>query len=274
MEILPSFLLAFEDQDFLHREELRGVRFMLEYQKTEIALRDYGIRSTIVIFGSARTLSYEDSMVLKEQAKSVEDHKKADIAIKSSKWYEHAREFSKIASMNGGALNKFHHLDSVIATGGGPGIMEAANRGAHDANAPNIGFNIKLPFEATHNIYSTKELTFQFNYFALRKMHLAMRATALVAFPGGFGTLDEVFEILTLISCKKMGKVPIVLYDEEYWKSIINFNALLENGMISESDLDLFHYANTPNDAWETLVKNGLEARISKFPENNHPVSV
>jgi hypothetical protein len=171
-------------------------------------------------------------------------------------WYEEARRFAKIASEQGGSLTSHHGVrDNVIATGGGPGIMEAANRGAADAGAPSIGFNIGLPREQQPNAYSTPELTFQFHYFAVRKLHFAMRANALVAFPGGFGTLDELFEILTLLQTRKMPPVPILLIGRHYWTRVVNFEAIAEAGMIDRADLDLFCYADDAESGWRELVR-------------------
>ncbi len=238
----PAFRVAALDQDFLLDDRQRGVRFLLEYEKAEQALRKWGVDSTIVVFGSARTV---------ENGKG--EH---------SRWYDAARAFARIASERGGALDKNHdgHRDNVIATGGGGGIMEAANRGAADAGAPSIGFNIRLPFEQEPNPYSTPDLTFQFHYFGMRKMHFAMRAAALVIFPGGFGTFDELFELLTLVQTKKAPKLPIVLFDESYWSEVVNFKHIADHGMISPEDLNLFQYASTPEDAWACLVENGLQA--------------
>ncbi|MCB2113030.1 MAG: LOG family protein [Parvularculaceae bacterium] len=248
----PAYRLAALDQDFLLSDGLRGVRFLLEYEKAERALRDWGVASTIVVFGSAR---------IKENG-----------AGEHARWYSQAREFARIASERGGALDPNHDgtRNNVIATGGGGGVMEAANRGAHDAGAPSIGFNIRLPFEQEPNRYSTPALTFQFHYFAMRKMHFAMRAKALAIFPGGFGTLDELFELLTLIQTGKGDEIPVVLFDEDYWRKAINLEHLAEHGTISRSDLDLFRFARTPADAWEMLVASGLEcenANKSKAPE-------
>ncbi|NNE24108.1 MAG: LOG family protein, partial [Rhizobiales bacterium] len=217
----PSFRLPALDQDYLLGDSTRGVRFMLEYSKAEQILRKWRVKSTIVVFGSART--------------------RPDGEGNSGRWYQMARDFGGLASREGGALKGQageDDLNNVIATGGGPGIMEAANRGADEAGAPTIGFNITLPHEQEPNGYSTPDLTFNFHYFAMRKMHLAMRASALVVFPGGFGTMDELFELLTLIQTEKMPEIPIVLVDEAYWTSIVNFRAFVDNGTISEDDLD------------------------------------
>jgi uncharacterized protein (TIGR00730 family) len=245
----PSYRLAALDQDFLLGDSTRGVRFMLEYQKAEEALRAWAVRSTIVVFGSARV-------------------------PEGAPWYQAARAFAALASREGGAL-KFGRAggrENVIATGGGPGIMEAANRGARDVGAPSIGFNITLPMEQEPNAYSTPSLTFRFHYFAMRKMHFAMRANALVVFPGGFGTFDELFEILTLRQTGKASAMPVLLYDSAYWRSAINFQGLSDAGMISPGDLDLFHYADTPEGAWTSLVEQGLGQ--AHGPESGDPPQV
>ena len=234
-----SYRLAALDQDFLLADEQRGVRFLLEYEKAEQALRAWGVRSTVVVFGSSRIREAGDA--------------------RRARWYAQARAFGKLCSLEGGALDRNGgHRDNVIATGGGPGEMEAANRGAHDAGAPSIGFNIMLPREQIPNPYTTPELTFRFHYFAMRKMHLAMRAKALVVFPGGFGTFDELFEILTLRQTHKAPDIPVVLFDQKYWRSVINFDALLEAGMIQKSDLDLFTFAESAEEAWAQLVAHGV----------------
>lgn len=231
----PSYRMAAMDQDFLLGDSMRGVRFLMEYAKPEEALRAWGVRSTLVVFGSARIR---------------EGHR----------WYEEARAFGRLASERGGALRGRvgEPRDNVIATGGGPGIMEAANRGAVDAGAPSVGFNITLPHEQEPNAYSTPALTFRFHYFAMRKMHLAMRANALVVFPGGFGTFDEMFEMLTLRQTKKAPPVPVVLVDKAYWTSVIGFDALVEYGMIAASDLDLIGFAEDAEGVWAELLARGL----------------
>jgi uncharacterized protein (TIGR00730 family) len=234
----PSFRLPALDQDFLLGDSMRGVRFMLEYAKAEEILRHWRICSTIVVFGSARMAA-------------------------GSPWYETARTFASLASEKGGAKelrDGFRH--NVIATGGGPGIMEAANRGASEANAPSIGFNITMPLEQQPNAFSTPELTFQFHYFAMRKMHLAMRAAALIVFPGGFGTFDELFEILTLRQTNKMPEIPIALVDRDYWTSVVNFKRLQEYGMIAERDLDLFSIVETPDEIWNAISASGLKVHV------------
>ena len=236
-----AYRLPALDQDFLLGDTTRGLRFQLEYQKAEQYLRAWGVASTVVVFGSARV-------------------KPGD----GSGWYESAREFARICSEQGGArLDHQLPRHNVIATGGGPGIMEAANRGAHDADAPSIGFNITLPLEQEPNAYSTPDLTFRFHYFAMRKMHFAMRANALVVFPGGFGTMDELFEILTLRQTGKMDEhLPVVLFDSKFWKTAVNFEHFVKSGMVNAADLNLFGFADTPRDAWFELIKRGL-----KFPQ-------
>lgn len=244
----PSYRLAALDQDFLLGDSMRGVRFLLEYAKPEQALRDWHIRSTIVVFGSSR---------VREGGPG-----------RHAYWYDQARAFGRIASERGGALRPQDGIrDNVIATGGGPGLMEATNRGAWDAGAPSIGFNITLPREQQPNPYTTPDLTFQFHYFAMRKMHLAMRANALVAFPGGFGTIDELFEILTLRQTGKAPLTPVLLFDEAYWRSVVNFDALLENGMIDPDDTKHFCFADDAERAWSELVAEGLAVGLAERPD-------
>ena len=236
----PSYRLAALDQDYLLGDSTRGIRFQLEYSKAEEALRRWHVHSTIVVFGSARIREEDPGQ--------------------RGAWYAEARRFGRIASERGGALRTDGCLrENVIATGGGPGIMAAANRGATDAGAPSIGFNITLPQEQEPNPYTTPELTFRFHYFAMRKMHFAMRARALVVFPGGFGTLDELFEMLTLRQTGKGPAIPIVLYDREYWSKIVGFDAMVAEGMIKPGDLELFGFAESPEECWNVLVSRGLQ---------------
>lgn len=239
-----AFRLPAMDQEFLLGDSMRGVRFLLEYAKAEERLRAWGVRSTVVVFGSARARPAGVPTTF---------------GPNGARWYEEARRFGMIASQRGGALmSDGGQRDNVIATGGGPGIMEAANRGASEAGAPSVGFNITLPHEQEPNAYSTPDLTFRFHYFAMRKMHLAMRANGLVVFPGGFGTFDELFEILTLRQTGKAPAIPIVLADRAYWTSVINFDALVDNGMVKREDLDLFDFADDAEDIWAALVERGL----------------
>jgi uncharacterized protein (TIGR00730 family) len=241
-----AFTLPALDSDFIQRDSMRGMRLQLEYAKAEELLRAWGIRSTVVVFGSARVRPPSDA-----RGPHPNPH--------GGRWYEEARRFARVVSERGGALNPVDGLrNNVIATGGGPGIMEAANRGADDAGAPSIGFNIELPHEQEPNAYSTPELTFQFHYFAIRKLHFAMRAAALVAFPGGFGTFDELFEILNLVETGKMPKVPVICFDSSYWKRAVNFDLLAEEGMISSDELRLFSFCDDAEAAWEALLAAGL----------------
>ena len=245
-----SYRLPALDRDFLLGDSMRGVRLLLEYQKAEEALRAWAVRSTIVVFGSARVRPRASPIA----AAAAEPPRRM-----LAGWYEEARSFGRLASERGGALvARDGQRDNVIATGGGPGIMEAANRGAADAGAPSIGFNIGLPHEQQPNAYSTPDLTFQFHYFAVRKLHFAMRANALVVFPGGFGTLDELFELLTLVQTCKMRHIPIVLVDERYWSRLINFEVLAQEGMVAPGDLELFSYASDAEGAWQELTRLGL----------------
>ena len=256
----PSYRLAVEDTDFLLRDEMRPARFMLEFAKTELALRDWGVRSTVVVFGSARIPAPEDVPALLAAAPP-ERRAQAEALARLAPWYDKAREFARMVSLRGGALAAEGKLrDNVIATGGGPGIMGAANRGAADVGAPSIGFNISLPREQGPNPWSTPALTFRFHYFALRKMHLAMRANALAVFPGGFGTFDEMFEILTLLQTRKAPPVGVVLFGAEYWRKVINFDAIAEAGLIDAADLGLFSIVEEPEEAWEWLISHGLKA--------------
>ena len=257
----PSYRLAVEDVDFLRdREELRGLRFALEYEKADIILRDWGIRSTIICFGSARMPSPEQAEALRRDARSRPARAAARLAAEWVAYYQEARTFARIVSERGGALQPVDGIrDNVIATGGGPGIMEAANRGAAEAGAPSIGFNITLPGEQKPNAYSTPDLTFRFHYFAMRKMHLAMRASALAVFPVGFGTMDEMFEILTLQQTGKATLTPVVLIGRDYWTSVLNFEAMVASGMVAAKDLKIFDIVDTAEEAWTALQKRGLK---------------
>jgi len=259
--------LPVEDTTFLLRDEMRAMRFEMEYSKADLLLRDWGIRSTIIVFGSARIPSPERAECMIEAARNGSDHELLARLSRQVGWYEAARAFGRIASQRGGALAPQHRWrDNVIATGGGPGLMEAANRGASEAEAPSIGFNITLPIEQKPNPYTTPELTFRFHYFAMRKMHLAMRANALAIFPGGFGTMDELFEILTLRQTQKSRPIPIVLYDKAYWQRVINFEALAAEQMIDRNELELFDYAESAEELWQTLIRCGLRAHT---PDTN-----
>ncbi|MGD8290543.1 MAG: TIGR00730 family Rossman fold protein [Desulfobacterales bacterium] len=253
-----SYQLAFQDQDFLLRDELRPVRFQLELLKPELILQEQHIESTVVIFGSARIPDFETAQSRLVSAQDAYSRNKDDPSLKqkleaarralgNSQYYEEARKLGHLISSN----TSKDHL--VLVTGGGPGIMEAANRGAHEAGKPSIGMNIVLPHEQAPNPYITPDLNFQFHYFAIRKMHLLMRAKSMVAFPGGFGTLDELFETLTLIQTQKVQPIPVLLFGKTYWKRIINFDALVEEGVISSKDLELFEYVETADEAWRKI---------------------
>jgi uncharacterized protein (TIGR00730 family) len=242
----PSYRLAVEDTDFLLHDEMRAMRFAMEYEKAELALRRWGVRSTVVVFGSAR---------IPEAATP------GAPAAHLAPWYAKAREFARIVSQRGGALAPDGRLrDNVIATGGGPGIMAAANRGAAEAGAPSIGFNVSLPHEQEPNPWSTPALTFRFHYFAMRKMHFAMRANALAVFPGGFGTFDELFEVLTLLQTRKAPPVAVVLFGRDYWTEVVNFAALARHGMVDAADLALFGLVDEPEEGWAWLMAHGLRA--------------
>jgi len=267
-----SYKLPIEDMDFLLRDEMRDIRFALEYAKADLLLHDWGIRSTIIVFGSARTPSPERAAEALAAAQTDADRALAQRMVQRSAQYDAARELGRIISERGGAFAPHDRWrDNVVATGGGPGIMEAANRGAFDAGAPSIGYNVTLPQEQQPNPYSTPELTFQFHYFAMRKMHLAMRANALVVFPGGFGTFDELFEILTLRQTDKAPRIPVVLFDEAYWRSVIAFDRLVEEGMVAAPELELFSFADSPEAVWSELLAGGLTVGE---PTPGHPPDI
>lgn len=261
--ISPAYRLAFTDNDFLLRKELRPIRLMLELSKPEVMQHEQHIDTTIVIFGSARILDQRNAKArlaaskraLKEDPKNpdlIRHVKISESLVAKSVYYDEARKLGKIISE---ACQKGTRLDFVVVTGGGPGIMEAANRGAFDANAKSIGLNIVLPMEQTPNPYITPELCFQFHYFAMRKMHFLIRARALVAFPGGFGTLDELFEALTLLQTHKIKQMPVILFGQEYWDKVINFEAMADEGMITHADLGLFQFVETAEEAWRIISR-------------------
>ena len=237
------------------REEMRSHRIALEFERAELGLIDRGIESTIVVFGSSRM---SEKLIQPGQVKRLPRNAEA-AHLTPCKYYQMARDFGRIVSELGGALtprNGKH--ENVITTGGGPGIMEAANRGAAEAGSPTIGLNIDLPSEQAPNKYITPGLSFRFRYFAVRKMHFAMRANALVVFPGGFGTLDELFEILTLKQTRKAGGMPVILFCRSYWKRLIDFDALLEFGMVEPDDLELFKIVDSAEEGWEAMLELGL----------------
>ncbi|HEV6965063.1 LOG family protein [Roseateles sp.] len=247
-----SYELAFKDEAFLLRQDMRPVRMQLELMKPEVVQNEQGVTSTIVIFGSARILSADAAQALVAAAEASSDETSLRIArnkLEMSRYYEEARRFAQIATAESAARGR----PVVIATGGGPGIMEAGNRGAYEVGGKSVGLNIVLPHEQVPNPYITPELCFRFHYFGLRKMHFLMRALALVCFPGGFGTLDELFETLTLIQTGKSRRRPILLFGREFWTRLINVELLLETGMISPGDEKLFHYVETAEEAWSVL---------------------
>ena len=243
----PAYRLAFQDTEFLLRDDLRPVRFQLELLKAELALAEAGIASTFVFYGSARIPAPEDAAALVASAEPGEARAIAERLAAKSHYYTVARDLARLAS---GVAPDAAGKQFVVCSGGGPSIMEAANRGAADAGAPSIGLNIVLPFEQLPNPYVTPGLSFQFHYFALRKMHFLMRARAVAAFPGGFGTFDELFELLTLVQTGKVARLPIFLFGRDFWERMVNFAALADEGTIARSDLDLFHFVETADEAW------------------------
>ncbi len=249
-----AYRLAFADPEFLLRRETRGLRMQLEMLKPDLEQQRLGIASTIVVFGSARFVSAEQAAQGLQLAQTSGDAAAIDRARRqadNAAYYEQAREFARLVARYSKGCAAEQQI--FICTGGGPGIMEAANRGAHEEDMPNVGLNIALPHEQNANPYITPALNFKFHYFALRKMHFMMRAKALVAFPGGYGTLDELFEVLTLVQTRKAKPVPILLYGSRYWRRLINLDLLLEEGTISREDLDLFQYVDSPEQAWDLI---------------------
>lgn len=260
-ETSQSYVRAYEDLDFLRQDELRPVRLQLELLKPELTLQKHRIRSTIVVFGGTRIwqkedaekrLAYVDTQLKTKPADTRLLRLKvaAERLLKLSRFYDEARKFGTIVSEEN---QRDDSSDYVVVTGGGPGIMEAANRGAYDVGAESIGFNITLPHEQRPNSYITPDLCFQFRYFAIRKMHFLLRAKGLVAFPGGYGTMDELFEALTLVQTQKITPLPIVLMGREFWEEVINWDALVDNGTIDPEDIDLFVYAETAQEAWDYI---------------------
>jgi uncharacterized protein (TIGR00730 family) len=246
--------LAFADPEFLLRRETRGIRFQLEMLKPDLAQHERGIEDTVVVFGSARFRSEEVAHAELEKARTEGDMPaiaRAEALVRNAHYYEQARAFGHLVARYSAEQSQGHKL--FVCTGGGPGIMEAANRGAHEAGGISVGLNIALPHEQTPNAYITPGLSFKFHYFALRKMHFMMRAKALVAFPGGFGTMDELFETLTLVQCKKAKPVPIVLFGSAYWQRLLNLQVMVDEGALSAEDLNLFKYVDDVQDAWGVI---------------------
>ncbi len=272
----PAYTLAYEDLNLLNRDELRPIRLQLELMKPEMVQQENNIVSTIVVFGSARMPEPETAAAeldrMQEKAAAAPRDAKAQSALKrarkrmqQSHYYSVAREFGRIVSSSCQMENQCEY---VVVTGGGPGIMEAGNRGAYDSGAKTIGLNIALPYEQRPNPYITPELCFNFRYFAIRKMHFLMRARALVAFPGGFGTMDELFEALTLIQTKKVSPIPVVLVGREFWERVFNFSLLVEEGYICADDLDLFSYAEDAAEIWRLITDYHARQPTPRQPDH------
>lgn len=240
----PSFRLAWNDQDFLTKRELRSVRLQLELMKPEMILAERGICSTVILFGGARIPEPGG------EAWAAKNETQKKNLLENAKYYEEARAFARLCSQHSAGYN---HTEYVVVTGGGPGVMEAGNRGAADVGAPSIGLNIVLPHEQAPNRYVTPELCFNFHYFAVRKMHFIMRAKAVAVFPGGFGTMDELFETLTLIQTGRMERVPVILFGKEFWKKAVNIDYLAEQGTISPGDGELLTFVDTAQEAWSII---------------------
>ncbi len=258
----PSYKLAEYDIAFLKRPEQRPLRMQLELQKTEQLLQEHQIEGTVVVFGGTQIIPKQEAELRLAKAKeelaaSPGDERlqravfRCEKQLEKSFYYDHAREFARIVSTSCQSEGK---CEFVVATGGGPGIMEAGNRGAYDVGAKNIGLNIELPHEQEPNPFITPELCFQFHYFAMRKFHFILRAKALVVFPGGFGTLDELFNTLCLRQTGRMQVIPIILYGRKYWNSVIDFQRLADEGVIADDHLDLISYAETPEEAWQIIA--------------------
>lgn len=257
----PSYRLAFADDDFLMQDELRHVRLQLEYLKPQLVMEQHQVKATVVVFGSARFVSPQQAQQLLTQAKSElaqspadpelqQQLKLAERQLKNSAYYQAAAEFARLVTEHS---HSCPDSSLMIISGGGPGVMEAANKGAYEAGGQSIGLNIVLPHEQKPNPYITPEFCFRFHYFAIRKMHFLQRARALVAFPGGFGTLDELFETLTLLQTGKATTVPVILYDKSFWTRLINFDLLVEEGLIKAEDMQLIQFVDTPELAWQAI---------------------
>lgn len=258
----PSYQLAEQDLELLSRPELRPIRLQLELLKPEMSFVEHRIESTIVCFGGTQVVERSPAERRLEEAEAhlaanpdstaaSRNVQRAERLLAKASYYDCAREFGRIASTHS---QKNSHRQYVVVTGGGPGIMEGANRGAFDVGAKSIGLNITLPHEQAPNAYITPELCFRFHYFALRKMHFLLRAKALVVFPGGFGTMDELFDALTLRQTGKLQKIPIILFGSEYWRNVINFQFLADEGVIADQDLELLSYADTAEQAWQLII--------------------
>jgi len=267
-----SYRLAFDDTEFMLRDELRPVRLQLEIMKPEIILQEHGIHSTIVMFGGTRIPEPEKAEKrLQEEEMRAKQEPLDDMAamrvncarniLKKAHYYEEARKLSRLITEY---CRRNDDCDLVVATGGGPGIMEAANRGANDAGGKSIGLNIVLPHEQEPNRFISPDLCFQFHYFAMRKMHFLMRARALVSFPGGYGTMDELFETLTLIQTKKIKPLPVILFGKEFWAEAINFDFLVAEGVIAPGDINLFQFVEKASEAWAIIRKFYYENKLNE----------
>ena len=261
-----TYRIAYEDQDLLNSNDMRGVRMLLEITKPDLHLETAGIESTIIVFGGARiverSIAVETLKQAEQRLSEQPDSSRlkrallhAQHLVELSRFYDAAREFACLASHHGQCNREQPHDCSshVIVTGGGPGIMEAANRGAFEAGCRSIGLNITLPFEQHPNPYITPDLCFKFNYFSLRKFHFVMRSIGAILFPGGFGTLDELFEVLTLRQVGTKGSMPIVLFGTEFWRRLVDFDYLAETGLIADEDLDLIHFSDSAEEAWDFI---------------------
>ncbi|OIQ98375.1 putative lysine decarboxylase [mine drainage metagenome] len=258
----PAYRLAFKDEDFILRDDLRAVRLQLEQMKPEILLREHGIRSTVAVFGSARIpeLAVAEQHLAEAESAARAHPDNAEMARKvgvarrmlaNARYYQEARRLGEIVST---CCTHPNECDFVILTGGGPGIMEAANRGAHESGAKSVALNIVLPMEQKPNPFVTPELSFRFHYFAMRKMHFLHRAKALVVFPGGFGTLDEMFEAATLMQTGKIERIPFLLFGKEYWERVLNLDTMVSEGMISPEDKGIFQFVETAEEAWHHIA--------------------
>jgi uncharacterized protein (TIGR00730 family) len=247
-----SYRFAFEDPAFLARRETLGLRFQLELLKPEVLLHEHGIDHTITVFGSTRFVICQEAQDLEKSANNPAAIAHAKQALQHCRYYDSARELGTIVAKYN-ATQSENRNKLFIVTGGGPGIMEAANRGAFEAGDKTIGFNISLPREQEPNPYLTPGLSFRFHYFAIRKMHFMLRARAIVAYPGGFGSFDELFEVLTLMQTKKVERFPIVLVGKAFWEEAIHFNVMLEHGVIDQADMDLIHFVETAAQAWAVI---------------------
>jgi uncharacterized protein (TIGR00730 family) len=263
-----AYKLAFQDSEFLLREDLRPVRFQLELLKPELLLNEAEIGSTFVFYGSARIPAPEMADALVAAATNAEQEKIAGRLKAKARYYEVARELARFASRCGRDVDGKRHF--VVCSGGGPSIMEAANRGAWEEGQESIGLNIVLPHEQLPNRYVTPDLSFQFHYFALRKMHFLLRARAVAVFPGGYGTFDEMFELLTLVQTGKVRPLPILLFGEDYWNRVVNFEAMVEEGVISPHDLDLIHWSEDAEEAW-AFVQNFYAEHPAPPPRQSAP---